>query len=63
MQTDARELRLGCSSETKQNYKSHRVFLSDRPSPRVFDLKQADQEINIPQSTPTPPQAIRISKD
>lgn len=60
---DARELRLGCQFRNKQNYKSHRVFLSDRPSPRVFDLKQADQEINIPpEHPPTPPQAIRISK-
>ena len=37
---DAQELRLRCQFGNKQNYKSNRVFLSDGPSPRVFDLKQ-----------------------
>lgn len=39
----------------------NRVFLSYHLSPPVFNLKQADKEINIRPKHP-PPQAIRISK-
>lgn len=59
---DARELPLRCQFGNKQKSKPNRIFLSDCPSPCVFDLKQADKEINIPPKHPLPPQAIRVSK-